>query len=203
MSKPTVPGPDGILQELEPVLSHLYPAIDHGVFKANTYFDDEQLPVDPLVHASLVRLHAKHYLLKSEILGIAFDELAMCGVSFTYPGFHIRVWKAQDHELPSPGYSQQRLDFYNFNEQSCFDFVQNEASLLKLALLWSLSNDRKLIELWLACPRNWDEDEQAASYYWRTRIPDPTTSIKVEVQTPSKADLPIERLRPNAQKKKG
>ena len=193
MSLPRVPSPEDTKARLAWLLPDIYRAFEHGVFKANNYFDAEGIDHEPFSFAALVRLHAKDYLKKKGHENLELERVMLCGLSLRTEEELIKIWKSDDSELPTPGTSVPKAAFY----QQSFDFEDRAADaedngVLRLVILWNLSSLRKNLEaLWLVCPKSYDEKKPEA--WWCTQIADPTSLVTAPPEPCAFPDLDMRR----------
>lgn len=180
-----IPNPSETMDELRDLVAIIYRSLEHGVYEAREHFEVKSLQPEASVFSTLVRLHAKDYLLREDPNAFLVEDINLCGLSLQLPNHWIKIWKSEDAELPLPGDSAPKQDFY---QQSLFP----EGSVpkpLHLAVLWNLDSLNNLSALWLVCPESGDEN--SATFHWRLQIPHPAT---IEVGTSQEAystDLPI------------
>ncbi|MGH9376871.1 MAG: hypothetical protein ACRD1J_12025 [Terriglobia bacterium] len=189
MDLPAIPGPDETIADLSGLHPEIHRAFEHGVFKAKNHFEVEALDYDPSAFSTLVRLHAKEYFKRKGLDAVEIEDVNLCGLSLRLPKYVIKMWKSDNSELPVPGRSEPKQEFYQ--QPILFpDEESNPLPLLHLAVLWNLNGSRNLTALWLVCPKS--GHERSAESYWCSRIPDPASSIHVEVSQVSPSDLQME-----------
>lgn len=190
MIQEVLAGPQETLNQLSSIYPEIYAGFEYGIGKAKEYFQDEGIALECSVFSSLVRLHVKDYLHSKGIDGVAFYDLALCGLCFRYRQYLIRIWKAQDHQLPPPGPSETRQSFYN--QQYRLDF-NGDSVELDLAFLWNLDSRYNLSALWLVCPKYFDPESATIEAHWSIPVPHPVLTIRVESIVGTPPDLPIDR----------
>jgi hypothetical protein len=189
MSSPTVPTPEETLNALSDLHPEIFRAFEHGVFKAKSYFESEALEWDASAFSTIVRLHAKAYLCAKGLDAVEVERVNLCGLSLRVPGHYIKMWKADGSELPVPGTSEPKQEFY---QQPLFPPDADHASPLRLAVLWNVDWQKNLSAAWLVCPKY--GDERSAEAHWCVRIPDPALSLERRGTSPiPPTDLPIQR----------
>ena len=186
-----VPTPEEAVQKLSRVSPHLQPAFEDAIFQAVNYMETKKLEYDVNSLYMMIRLHVKNYLLKLGIEGVKFDNYSLEGLSLEEADAHWRIWKAESHELPPPGNSGARQDYYNQQYSLPFD-GQEVGKLNKFAILWNLGPKNK-VTLWLVCPKFYDDETKKSDSWWFRQIPEPTLGISVgtEIGTPP-SDLQME-----------
>src|SRR5437016_258123 len=75
--------------------------------------------------------------------------------SFTrVPQYQIKMWKSEGSELPVPGSSEPKQEFY---QQPLFPNGTDQPNPLRLAVLWNIDWQKNLAAVWLVCPKSGDE----------------------------------------------
>lgn len=196
------PTKEQALQIVAPISPEIYRALEHGISKATLYFENEKIdPPDPWAFAMIVKLHAREYLRKcSEFASVTFDKLSLCGISFHYTDWQIRLWRSADRDnpkLPHPGRSESKREYYVQTEL----FPENSTvpSELRFVILWDLNRDRKLEALWLVFPRDFNQKTGEITVYWSVELPNPILGVQAPTQAPSAPELPYT---PKKEKKK-
>jgi hypothetical protein len=186
-----VPTPEEGLEQLSPVTPHLQPALDNALFKSTTYVEAEELNCDASTFLTLVRAHAKSYLVKRKLDGIRFKDWSLSGIEFEVNGAFFRCWKGAEKELPPPGESKGRRKFLNQQYPLPFDYG-GTAKIRNFVVLYTVEAFNKLT-LWLVCPKKYDDEERIAEAWWWIQIPDPasTMSGKTSIGGPPSDDLPL------------
>jgi hypothetical protein len=197
MKYPTVPSPEATLADLAWLHPEIYRSFEHGVFEAKTHFETKQLKHDAAAFSTFVRLHAKDYLSKRGLEAVDVEDVNLTGLSLKLDGYHIKMWKASDDGLPTPGKSEPKQAFY---QQPLFD-DGDRPEVLNLAVIWNTNSSKNLSSVWLVCPKY--GDEKFVEEYWNVRIPDPALTVSPRRTTPPPIhDLPIEP-KGSEEKKKG
>jgi hypothetical protein len=117
MTTSRIPTREQALKIVAPITPEIYRAFEHGISKATLYFTNEKIkPPDPWAFAMLVKLHAREHLRKcAEFASVAFDKMSLCGISFHYRDWQVRLWRSADHQnpkLPHPGRSEAKKKYY-------------------------------------------------------------------------------------------
>jgi hypothetical protein len=198
MEHPNTPGPDETLNDLAWLHPEIYRGIEYGVFEAKTHFTTKQIIHDGAAFSTLVRLHAKNYLITKGLDAIDVEDVNLTGLSLKLDGYQIKVWKAADSNLPVPGQSEPKQAFY---QQTLFDGGERP-EIIHLAVIWNVKNStHELSAVWLVCPKN--GDEKSAEDYWTVRIPDPALEIPLIISDPTpSSDLPMGPKKSVDEKKK-
>ena len=186
-----VPTPEEGLEILAPLTPHLQPALDNAFFKATAYVEAEELKCDVTTFLTIVRAHAKNYLVKQEVPSVVFRDWSLSGIEFEINGAIFRCWKGTENELPSPGSSVGRLKFLNQQYPLPLDLA-GMPRLRNFVVLYTVGIKNK-ITLWLVCPKQYDEEERIADAWWWIKIEEPAATISVEslVGQPPSGDLDI------------
>ena len=175
--------PEAVLAEITPVLDVLYPIFEKAVAETQKYMQskieefrgiDTEIPLDPYVFSQLVRFHASELLDSKELVsvGFLFHRLPNSGIFLEYKGYQIRVWKADEGQLPAPGNSHAKQDFY---QQELFPEIRPK----KLAVLWE-SVVNGAVSLILACPSGEGDPWQPGQSHWEITGPHPAQLIEAE-----------------------
>ena len=113
----------------------------------------------------LVRLHVK-----SGLVGYGFDcrDIPNTGIFFTYGRYPIRILKADEGELPVPGHSRKRQDFYG-QARSLELFprrTQQQTDGPNLVYLWDVNADYFVDSLKLICPKAGGGTRGSVETHW-------------------------------------
>ena len=202
-----------VLRDVFPLLTLVLSALEHGTFKVQEYFENEEVDVDRCLAPSLVRFWAKkelertgHDVKEEEEEDFDLEHVTNIGLCLTYRHYHIRILKSFDGGLPVPGQSKKRRELYN-QQIEMFDYTSNDdrvssPSTLNLIILWDVDELYNLQDLRLACPKAGDFTRASVQVHWNVPIPHPVLSIdaSVEVQTEMEEavddNLPIYVVRP-------
>lgn len=201
----SIPTSKQALEILAPISPEIYRAFEHGISKATVYFKNEGIePRDPWAFAMIVKLHAREYLRKCpEFASVAFDKLSLCGISFHYKAWQIRLWRSADHanpKLPHPGRSECKREYYVQTE--LFPENSEAPTELRFVILWDVDRDSKLEALWLVFPKNFNQKTGEITVYWAVELPNPILAVQAPTETPSVPELPY-LPKKNPKKKEG
>jgi hypothetical protein len=189
MRLPHIPTPERTLTDLDWLHPELYRAFEHGAYKGKTYFEGENVEWDLSVFSTIVRLHAKSYLRSKNLDAVEIEQVNLCGLSLRVPKYQIKMWKSEGAELPVPGASEPKREFY---QQPLFPKGTEQPDPLRLAVLWNVDSLKNLVAVWLVCPKY--GDEKSAEAHWCARIPDPALAAASAEAIQNRADdLPIKR----------
>lgn len=192
--KPPTPTKEEALQILAPISPEIYRAFEDGISKATIYFKKEGIePRDPWAFAMIVKLHARENLRKSpKFSEVTFDRLSLCGISFHYKDWQVRLWRSADHanpRLPHPGRSDSKREYYV--QPELFPY-KTEPTELRFVILWDVNKDSKLEALWLVFPKNFNQKTGEITVYWDVELPNPIFGVQAPSETPSVPDLPYQ-----------
>jgi hypothetical protein len=189
MGLPHIPSPEKTLGDLTWLHPEIYRAFEHGVYKGKTHFDGEGLEWDASAFSTIVRLHAKSYLKTKNLHAVEIEHVNLSGLSLRVPQYQIKMWKSEGSELPVPGNSEPKQEFY---QQPLFPNGTDQPNPLRLAVLWNIDWQKNLAAVWLVCPKS--GDEKSAEAHWCVKIPDPAlASLPSLIAVAVPDDLPIKR----------
>ena len=202
---PAIPTKEQALQILAPISPEIYRAFEDGISKATIYFKKEGIePRDPWAFAMIVKLHAREYLRKHpEFASVTFDRLSLCGISFHYKDWQIRLWRSADHanpKLPHPGRSDSKREYYVQTE--LFPDKNTEPTELRFVILWDVDKDSKIEALWLVFPKNFNQKTGEITVYWDVELPNPIFGVKAPSEAASVPELSYE-VKKDKKKKEG
>ena|SRR5579863_585355 len=213
MEKQSHPSAEDALSLLVKIHPQIHKALDHGAFKAKTYFESEETKVERCLQSMLVRYHAKLQLQK-DFPEVVFDNFSLCGISLlckdlTWKGrivsCRLRVWKSFSNELPPVGDSEGRHVFYTQPQMEMFpDGSPNDdehVNELKFAILWNLSSTGMLLPLWLVAPKSCNRKTGQIKVWWDVQIPDPALGVQETKPVRKREDLPMQVRKTEEQKK--
>jgi hypothetical protein len=199
------PPPEQILAELSSILPHLQHSLEAGTAKAHLiwqqHYEGEEM--DPWLYSNITRHGAKKELALAGVFAdYDTDQLPFSGLSLHTPRpsengmLHIRIWKhggADWSELPPPGTSGARLDFFS-QEGLATDGISSDGDW-NLILLWHLNSNGLLDSLSLACPQG--GNSYRAQYYWHVPVPPAITMVPPAAQDAPAPDLNLVLNTPN------
>jgi hypothetical protein len=187
-----VPTPEEGLQLLHPVSLHLQSAYDNAVFEARAYDEAKKLNCDRSTFLTIVRAHAKSFLVRQNFAGIQFKDWSLSGIEWNAGDTTFRSWKGDD-SLPFPGDSKGKMRFLNQQYELDFDYSRL-AKLRNFVVLYSLGASDKIV-LRLVCPKKYDAEEKVSEVWWSTEIPDPITILANKPKTRTRHDLGIKAIK--------
>src|SRR6266481_3571866 len=135
MHLPHIPSPEKTLADFSWLHPEIYHAFEHGVFKGKTHFETEGLEWDASAFSTIVRLHAKAYLKTKNLEPVEIEHVNLSGLSLRVPKYQIKMWKSEGSDLPVPGDSEPKQEFY---QQPLFPNGAEDPIPLRLAVLWNV-----------------------------------------------------------------
>lgn len=208
-----MPGADDVLRELALVLGLITEALNYGAFKATGYFQQEDKgKIDRSLAAHLLRFHAKKYLQargqtvfeEESVPGdnhLDFQNVANSGLFLHCGRYHIRIRKAEDGDIPAPGQSLSRQQFYQQMQQS-LPLPENEATdelHVNLLVYWDVVRLYDLSSVRIACPIDGGETRSSVDVKWDRPLP--ISKFVLPLEPPDAEpdeDLPLELERDDA-----
>lgn len=172
--------PESAMRDLARVITTIYTALDSGIFKAREFFqkqeNEDEKKVDRYLAPNIVRFHAVRYLRRAgqDAYDDNENEMNMSlipnnGIHVNYGRYKIKILKSNKGDLPIPGHSLSRRNFY---DQPFLRYVDNEDFLdIKLILLWNVDQSYTLGKLSLACPKSGELTRESVSHHWHCNIP--------------------------------
>lgn len=179
-----IPDPQTVLKELSHLLPIIYSALDYGTFRAQEFFDQQESEKYKMINRylapDLVRYYAIQVLEKKgqtithDEDDLNLEEVPNNGICICYGRYNIRILKSKNGDLPIPGHSKTRQEFYhqlslNFPSGSGEDERFEKINLL---LLWDVSYPYRLGSLSLACPKAGGITKDSVVAHWHCAIPD-------------------------------
>jgi len=165
-----------ILNEMFPMI---YKGLENGAYKVAEYRDGEfpKEMLDAGLAASILRCHSSRLI---RTIGTDFefedwveDRIPFMGMSYHYKGYHVRIRKGPNRELPGCGDSDKIRRFYN--QIPTKYLVGSEAAFSKfnVLVLWNFGPGYTLEQLRLALPAVGATRAENVSAYWNELIPYP------------------------------
>lgn len=162
-----------VLEEIRVIAPYVYAALERAIAESTAFFSDGET-VDPFLFPNLVRYYAHKYLedAPKEVDGFLVERLSNNGIFLKFGGYLIRVWKADEGQLPAPGNSDGRLNF--FEQPELFPGMR----LLKLAIIWDTTSKGTLRNLMLVCPKgDGNPSSEIGQAHWQIEIPHPAVAV--------------------------
>ncbi len=200
-----VPDPETVLRELSQLLPIVYSALHYGIFKTKEFFDqqekDEQRIVNRFLAPNLVRYYTIQALeQKGQVVAPDTDSLDLKnvpnnGICFSYEKYDIRILKSYNGDLPIPGHSKTRQEFYHQLSLNLNVNDKNEdGGRVNLLILWEVNPLYNLETLSMACPKAGGETKESVIAHWHSKIPEEILFGNLTRENTTKAvveDLPI------------
>jgi hypothetical protein len=154
-------------------------ALRRGTLHAQEYAAWQDEDPDRALSPALVRIEARRYLKdtdaevhneEDDMIDFEAEYLSNLGLCIKLGEVQIRLLRSsQGDQLPVPGHSQARKDYYN--QPTLFDVldeVQDEVSPLRgrFVLHWSTDSEYNLDKVHLALPRAGGETRASVLAYW-------------------------------------
>ena len=167
-----LPSRDIVRADVDPLLPVLRQLLDAAAGKAREYPQENLQRRDLCFMSHLVRLHVK-----SGLVGLSFDcrDIPNTGIFFTYGKYPIRILKADEGELPVPGQSRKRQDFYG-QAHSLELFpreTQQQTDGPNLIYLWDINADYFVDSLKLICPKAGGGTRGSVETHWEDILVSP------------------------------
>jgi hypothetical protein len=162
-------------------------------------------PVDPFLAPALVRYYAMQFIdeKQAEVEGLTRKPLANNGLCVRYNSREIRVLKSDDGDVPVPGPSQKRQDFYQQSFPNWDEVAgEDEPDLLNLLVIWDVTRRYVFRGLTLVCPKAGELTRDSVEIYWEKDIPLPTSTRRPAESRPAAEsaddvdDLPLTPKKP-------
>jgi len=197
------PIPEDEIATLSPLLPLLFEAFESATEEACQFFETRGRPVNRPLFPALVRYQAKEHLEQhGQIVDdLDTEDIGINGLSLIHRARRVRIWKAEDDELPAPGTSRPKTLFLNQQLGLFLPEHGNPSTIeLNLALLWNVDRNHRLKALHLACPKSAFYTWSPAQAWWTVQLRHPGSATGVEVREPPVApgDLPLRRIEPEA-----
>lgn len=192
-----------IRQNLEELIFIIHGAFEDVPRMAKQFFADRKEDVDSFLVNDLIRYYVKRYLSGRNFdvtEDYQLDYLPNNGLSLKYKGYHIRILKADHGDLPIPGRSNIKQQFYaqQLSLDSLLYVDENlpEGSLRpNVLILWELSKNYDFKRLYLACPKSGNEKRKSVSAYFNEPIEHVAYSIKADKPADEIEDDSVEIVR--------
>lgn len=146
--------PDQVVDDLGPLVPHMYRAIEAGVQEALLFHEGNGTSLDPYLFPSIVRWRTRLTLLAANV-EVAEEQVEVDsglpnnGILMTAGPYTIRLLKADHGEVPAPGVSRPRQDFW---AQPLF----GQQPFVNLVVIWDYDAANRSVDLTVACPRSSD-----------------------------------------------
>lgn len=156
--------PDLTVARLAPLAPVLYKALEVGTIEAHGYFADRKQRVDSYLFPCLVRYHAKMILDDAghRTQEFEFDRrnLANNGLELWFGDYRVRILKARNGLLPSPGTSRTKQQFYHQ-----LPLMDQSIESMNLLVLWD-HTPTGLAQLTVCRPARPFRYDETPEYLW-------------------------------------
>lgn len=172
--------PEDVLNNLLPLLSHLYPIFEAAV--AGATFDEftskGELVIEGCHHSSAVRIRVRRALaVIPDGLSYEVEPLNFNGLEVFYEGYDIKFLKGVNGHPPACGASAARKGFY---QQPLPLFDEVEFTFERLVVIYRVATDGSFLGMDLAAPKGVVSDNAPPELHWSIPIPHPSTLQHVE-----------------------
>jgi hypothetical protein len=167
----TFPQPEEALSELRIQIVQTVAALDYGALKAKEFFtrEDKGNPFDKHLASHLVRYFARKYLVEAgatiedEPSLFEMDYMALSGLSMRAGRYWMRIWKADDGEVPAPGPSKRRQRFF---QQLILGHDIEDERPINVILVWDVNSNYEIASICLACPNGGGPSKASVEFQW-------------------------------------
>ncbi len=180
MKIPNIPDPPRAVEDLALLTPVLFQALESGTQHAREYFEQQNLRVNADLYPSLVRFHARRLFDEyKEMVSYISEELSNNGLMLFFGRYRIRILKSNRGDVPTPGQSRAKQQFYRQSvEQPFLPFdaeatVEHNLQPVNLLVIWEVTSSYNLLSLDLVCPHNDELSPDAAQIYWQCPLPHP------------------------------
>ncbi len=195
------------MKDLAVLFPIVYTALDNGVSKTKEFFAGQEIKedkkIDPYFAPNYVRFYAVRHLKRagqdayeeSDDLNVA--NIPNNGMHLNYGRYRIKILKSNNGELPVPGHSKIRQDFYS--QPSFLDYGEAANAMpLNLLVLWNVNQGYNGLGLiTLACPKAGGTTRDSVADYFHVKIPQNMLfgdyNIADEINEQEMYDLPLKR----------
>lgn len=154
-----------VRQTMAPIFPFLTRTLQRGSQIATTFFAMRGAPVDSALASYIVRWYFL-LALRREAQGLGvehIEELGLSGISFVYRGYHLRVWKADETNVPGLATSSTKQAF--FDQQMTFSWMNAPQIALNLAVLWDVDAHWHICSLQIGPPHAYSDRFGLAWYF--------------------------------------
>jgi len=200
-----VPSPGEVQKDLELILPIINTALEHGTSNAKDFFEreDQDKLIDRYLAPNLVRYWAKRYLqgaglqVSEEQAEFNLKPLPNNGLCLIFGRYRVRILKSDDGDLPVPGDSVSRRNFYQ--QISIVYATENgeevQEDVSNLLILWDIDVAYNLTGLSLAYPKAGKDTKASVQVHWHVPITHPAFAFTVDAESQpanEEDDLPLQ-----------
>lgn len=195
---PCIPTFEEIFRKIRPLLIFTTQALEEAVPRAKDFFEGQGKGVDKYLFNDLVRYYVKCSLenagfsveeeeQEETVTDYQFHGLANNGLAGAFNCFRFRILKADHGELPLPGPSETKQQYYNQQLPLLFDIPFDEYVKTvhpNLLILWEVDAHHNFAQLRLACPKSGGKTRDSVQAYFNEPIPHAAEIVKGKMATP-------------------
>ena len=202
---PYTPSFGDIFPRVKPLLIVIHQAFEEAVPKAKDFFELQEKSIDRYLFPNIVRYYLKE-LLQSAGFSIEMDEdeeslieyqfqrLVNNGLSGTFNWFRFRILKTDHGELPVPGPSKPKQQYYNQQLPLHFGMPFDEYTKTvhpNLIILWEVDAHHDFLRLRLACPKTGGTTRGSVQGYFNEPVPHSAELVKSKVAEELEEDIQV------------
>lgn len=202
---PYTPNFEDIFPKVKPLLIKVHQAFEEAVPEAKEFFESQEKNIDRYLFPNIVRYYVKD-LLESAGFAIEMDEdeesvvdyqfqrLVNNGLSGTFKGFRFRILKADRGQLPVPGPSKPKQQFYNQQLPLHFGMPFDEYIKIvrpNLIVLWEVDAHHDFLRLRLACPKTGGVTRDSVQDYFNEPVPHAAELVKSKATEEFEEDIQV------------
>ena len=162
---------------LNDLIALVWEAIEVGTQSVQEYFELRESTVNAALAHNIFRYNAKTYLNENnwKVPELIIHNIPSNGLSVTYRGHHLRIWKETGAELPNPGASKIKYDFLKQIHQELGDLFPELFSEKpdNLALIWDVDNEYNIEGVRLVKPYDDSSPEVPIKAEWNIPLEHP------------------------------
>lgn len=202
---PYVPTFEDIFPRVRPLLVVTTQAIEEAIPNAKGFFEAQGKSIDKYLFPNIVRYHIKCFMEttglsvvmdedEESVIEYQFQRLVNNGLSGIFSGFRFRILKADQGDLPIPGPSELKQQYYNQQLPLQFDIPLEEyikSVHPNLIILWEVDNQHNFFQLRLACPKTGGKTRHSVEAYFNEPIPHAAELVKSKTIREPEEDIQI------------
>ena len=196
MKNASVPSYPDELAAIAPLIPILFPAFERSTERACEFFEKLGKEINVDLFPELVRYYMAEELKDKGLVleNYQFEEIRKNGLCLVFNQRRIRIWKADENDLPAPGNSGVKMGF--LNQQLSFSLASDGAFIAverNLVILWNVNVHHRFARLHLVMPESAENKWSTAGAYWAEEIPNPLLSDAakpLETEDAESTDIP-------------
>lgn len=177
-----IPTPQQVVEHYRPLLRLIVEALRRGTVHSQEYADWQDEGIDRALAPAHVRKGAKRFLLEQgqevqneeevgQVSAVDFETefLSNLGLCIRSGLVQMRILRsAQGSQLPVPGHSLARQDYYTQSDLPFEDEVISGSAAIagKFIVHWSTDVEYNLDRVYLACPRSGGLTRESVQAHW-------------------------------------